>query len=199
MFPQASWSVCLESDNYTWDFVLGAHFTSLFFLAVAESTKLNFRYSNLHASSTDSAPGFRTSKQWGANTALQSPSKGPNVVAADSLMLLSFVKILHTAWHCEAFVYVRRGFVSLQLLVDRYIIGWPRDIELTNDTCKAVKLHYWVDAILVLSSSHPTQHTLHKPKETCHELLLASGLTWAMNESLETQATITEHLRHSER
>ncbi|CAK9049012.1 unnamed protein product, partial [Durusdinium trenchii] len=64
----------------------------------------------------------------------------------------------------EAFVYVRRGFVSLQLLVDRYIIGWPRDIELTN--------------------------------ETCHELLLASGLTWAMNESLETQATITEHLRY---
>ncbi|CAJ1347857.1 unnamed protein product, partial [Effrenium voratum] len=33
----------------------------------------------------------------------------------------------------EAFVYMSRGFVSLQLLVDRYIIGWPSDVQLTEE------------------------------------------------------------------
>ena len=27
-----------------------------------------------------------------------------------------------------------RGFVSLQLLVDRYIIGWPSDVQLTEES-----------------------------------------------------------------
>lgn len=37
----------------------------------------------------------------------------------------------------QAFAYSKRGFTTLQLLVDRYIIGWQNEVELTEDSiCK---------------------------------------------------------------
>jgi len=40
----------------------------------------------------------------------------------------------------EAFAYSKRGFTTLQLLVDRYIIGWQNEVELTEDTRRELLL-----------------------------------------------------------
>ncbi|CAL1153289.1 unnamed protein product [Cladocopium goreaui] len=40
----------------------------------------------------------------------------------------------------EAFTYFKRGFITLQLLVDRYIIDWPSDVELTEETRRELLL-----------------------------------------------------------
>jgi len=39
----------------------------------------------------------------------------------------------------QAFAYSKRGFTTLQLLVDRYIIGWQSEVELTEDSIFASK------------------------------------------------------------
>ena len=36
----------------------------------------------------------------------------------------------------KAFTYFKRGFITLQLLVDRYIIDWPSEVELTEECDK---------------------------------------------------------------
>jgi hypothetical protein len=50
-------------------------------------------------------------------------------------------------WEClghpssKAFTYFKRGFITLQLLVDRYIIDWPSDVELTEE-CRKLQLPF---------------------------------------------------------
>lgn len=41
----------------------------------------------------------------------------------------------------KAFTYFKRGFITLQLLVDRYIIDWPSDVELTEE-CRKLQLPF---------------------------------------------------------
>lgn len=123
----------------------------------------------------------------------------------------------------QAFAYSKRGFTTLQLLVDRYIIGWQSEVELTEDSIFASKNEFvwrWLlkclrgplfsKQLFFLAISQVGGHfqlfvsragcgvctVLVHCKDTRRELLLQGGMRWAMGETVETQAKLAEHLRY---
>ena len=126
----------------------------------------------------------------------------------------------------QAFAYSKRGFTTLQLLVDRYIIGWQNEVELTEDSiCKQKRVRVKVVTEMPQSISEGPLFSKHffflaisqvgghfqlffsragcgvctvlvHCKDTRRELLLQGGMRWAMGETVETQAKLAEHLRY---
>ncbi len=86
--------------------------------------------------------------------------------------------------------------------MDRYIIGWQSEVELTEAVCsKRVTLssggyilnHF---KLFVSRAGCGVCTVLVHCKDTRRELLLQGGMRWAMGESVETQAVLAEHLRY---